>query len=250
MRSGGLICAILAFGFVASPLAAQQTPPEQPNTPAQQTTPEDTAPLPQQPQFPPATPTNRRVTTGEAPPPFPPMPRHRPPSHRTVDLGGGHHSTSTRHAAKAHRHASHEAAATHVSRKTERFCHGLSHRKMERNAKCKALLSDERKATSHHATHVSPKTVRFCHKLTYREILRHGECEALLRNDFENRSTRGSKDERYCHGLSHRKAERNAKCKALLKDERKSASSGRKHKTRGHEATRNAAPHHRHHSSR
>lgn len=224
MRSGIMVCAALAFGILASPLSAQTTPPEQPNTPAQQTTPQDTAPLPQQPQFPPAKPTNRHVTTGEAPPPFPPMPRHRPPSHRFVDLGGSHRSTSTHHATTSRHHVMSETKATHVSSKTERFCQSLSHRKAERNAKCKALRREEGKAAApRHQVHASPKTIRFCHKLTYREILRHSDCEALLRNDLENQSAR-----------HERKTRRHA-------TERKSTSHHR------HTSEHKATPHHRHH---
>ena len=139
-----LACAALAFGILGSPLAAQQTTPEQQPAPTQP------APTPDQ------------QTTPEAPPPFPPMPKARP-SHRFVNVGGElratreHHRTVRSHheRAKARRqraHAHHERVAP-PSRKTVRKCHAMSYKQIMRSDTCRALMKQELGAGERHAKH-------------------------------------------------------------------------------------------------
>src|SRR3954451_24482651 len=138
MHRAALVCVALAFGIFASPVAAQQTTPDQTLSPAQQTAPEVApAPPPEQ------------QTAPEAPPPFAPMPRVRP-THRWVDVGGRRVSHARGHSHQAHRRARHtHHHATRSSRKTERWCRRLSHRQMLRHSACMALIRHPHHATKH-----------------------------------------------------------------------------------------------------
>lgn len=123
MQRTVLLCAALALGIVASPLAAQQTMPEQPPTPSQP------APEPQ---------------TAPEPPPFPPMPKARP-THRHVDIGEArasrtHHRTTRPHRERARAH--HEAVAK-PSRKMVRKCHSMSYKQIMRSDTCRTLMKQE-----------------------------------------------------------------------------------------------------------
>jgi hypothetical protein len=149
-----LACAAAAFGIFASPLGAQQSPPQQVNEPAQPPPAPEAEPLP-------------------PPPPFPPMPSARP-SHRWVDMGDRragrthHHARSTRHHARsahhhvarpqhrrthAHDRSAHKARLAHFSRRTIRSCHAMNYRQIMRHDSCRLLMSQELAARAHRHHH-------------------------------------------------------------------------------------------------
>ena len=162
-----LACASLAFGMLASPLAAQEA----------------AQPVPQAEQLPP-------------PPPFPPMPSSKP-SHRWVDVGAprtsrarskaspAHHASSakrnhkarssdkarTSHKATASHRSVRRAKPVHFSAKTVRSCHAMTYRQIMRNSSCRAMIKQElaapapthrtsHKATAHHKAGSRSKTAR------------------------------------------------------------------------------------------
>ena len=135
----GLLWAALALGSFSSSLAAQQTSPDQPLPPLQQTSP----------AVPPAPPPDTQ-TSPEAPPPFPPMPS-APPRHRWVDMGNHRAAHPRRHAGHARRNASHaHRGAAHATRKTMRWCRSIDRREMLRHGTCRRLMHNQSHETHHH----------------------------------------------------------------------------------------------------
>ena len=166
-----LLCTALAFGICASPLAAQQTRPEQP---PQQTGPPGPAPpagqsMPQETQPPPA------PEAEPLPPPFPPMPKARP-SHRWVDIGDHHSRRMRHHATPSHRqrtHAHHLARlahhpAGHASRLQIRRCHSMSYRQIMRHSSCRTLMRQELAAAEHRHHHAAHAATRRHHRAVRR----------------------------------------------------------------------------------
>jgi hypothetical protein len=154
-----LACAAVALVMIASPLAAVQTLPEQPqqtgpNQPASPTT----QSMPDESQ-PPAAP---QAGPLPSPPPFPPMPRTRP-SHRWVDAGD-HHATKAHHRATQthHRRTQAHQRAAHPSRQTIRGCHSLSYGQIMRRSQCRALIRQDLDAAErrHHRVTHRHRTVR------------------------------------------------------------------------------------------
>ena len=138
------VCAALAWGIVASPVAAQQTVPDQ-SVPAPQQAPTG---------VPPAPPPDLQ-TTPEAPPPFPPMPA-RAPRHRWVNVN--HHRGAATHQRARHAHnvthRAHHKAAAHSKQKDLRWCRGLTPRQLRRHSRCVALMRQDKHAQTrrHHRT--------------------------------------------------------------------------------------------------
>lgn len=154
MHRAALICAALAFGIFAFPLAAQQTTPDQTLPPAQETAPE-VPPAPLEPQ-----------TAPEAPPPFAPMPQARP-THRWVDVNGRRASHAHRSARHAHHHA------TRPSRRTERWCRRLNHGQMLRHSACRALIPNPHHVKKHRHHHIHHHRVHHHHKAVHRHRTAH-----------------------------------------------------------------------------
>jgi type IV secretory pathway VirB10-like protein len=172
VRLGALGCAAFALGILASPAAAQQAAPDQ----LAQATPQAEEPTP---------------------PPFPPMPRAKPshrwtsspphsaaPEHRTTH---SEHRTTRSHHAKSGHSKSHSKshAKPHLTRteKDLRYCHQLNHRHQMRNARCKALLADEKRAAERRKERDAAHKSRVCHRLTKHELKHNKRCQALLRDE-------------------------------------------------------------------
>jgi hypothetical protein len=185
MERARLVCAAVAFGLFASPIAAQQTTADQPAPVPQQTAPGQPTPAPDQsiPEPPPPPPEAQEP----APPPFPPFPSARP-THRWVDIGEHRTAHRGRHARHAHhrarhalqrtRHAHHRRA--HATRRTLRWCRSLSHRQMVRHSVCTASMAQHRHtgrnrhraaAHRHHALHHATRAHR--HIIQRRHRARH-----------------------------------------------------------------------------
>jgi hypothetical protein len=189
MKRAALVCAALAFAISGAPVGAQQTVATEPVAQPQQTSEAPPPPL--------------ASTAGpELPPPFPPMPK-RAPRHRFVDVGhsssshsssshssrrstarANHSSGRTHHqAAKSHSRTTH---ATHKSSRKERdlrYCRALSHGKMMRNSKCRALMREQdRHAASKKPVSISKirRQMRWCGKMSDREMMRHSTCRELM----------------------------------------------------------------------
>ena len=139
----GLLCAAVALGIFSSPSTAQQTTPEQPLPPTQQTAP----------GVPPAPPPDAQ--TPETPPPFPPMPA-APPRHRWVDMSN-HRAHAHRRAGHVHRGASHAGErAGHPTRKMMRWCRSMNRRQLTHHHACRTLMQHELHAAPgqhHQASH-------------------------------------------------------------------------------------------------
>lgn len=157
MRRIGLACAALVM--LASPLRAQQVPPEQP-VPAQ-AAPDQTVPPPPASQ-----------PGSELPPPFiPPPPArayddYRPRSHHHARV---HRHARSHHHARAHRrgiaharvvHRHHRAR--HISMRASRRCHRMSYRQIIRHSICSALIKRDLQAAEHRHVRVS-RHHRFSH---------------------------------------------------------------------------------------
>jgi hypothetical protein len=185
-----LVCAGLAFALFASPVAAQQTTPDQNQAPAQQSAP----------GVPPAPPPDMRSSSSEALPPFPPMSAR--PRHRWVKVG----SSRNTHAATARSSRKQATASVHrklkarptAKRKSEavktltkaelRRCKRLTHRQLLRNRKCEAALRTKEtktaKADKHPAKAMSKAELRRCHNMNYRQLLSHRDCAAQLQREL------------------------------------------------------------------
>ena len=168
MRLGHFVCAALALGLFASPIGAQPALPDQL---AQAST-----PPPQ-----------------EAPPPFPPMPRAKPshrwtstPPHRATPEHRTTRSHRAEESSKHHAKASSKHQARHHLTRAEkdlRYCHQLTTRHQMRNARCKALLRDEKRAAERRKQRESAHASRVCHRLTKRALKHNHRCQALLRDE-------------------------------------------------------------------
>jgi hypothetical protein len=151
-----LICAAGILGILASPSAAQQTAPDQPLPPAQQSAP----------SVPPAPPPDLQ-TAPEAPPPFPPMPS-APPRHRWVDVGD--HRISHAHHRPAHAHH----RPTHAHHRAMQRCRGVSHHKILRHSPCRAMMRHQHHVTGHRRHHVTHQhRAIYRHRRVHRHDLRH-----------------------------------------------------------------------------
>lgn len=172
----GLVLAFAGFSLsiVGSSLAAQQSPPNQSSSTAQ----DSSQPAPPTPSVPPAPPPARDVAP--LPPPFPPMPRSRP-SHRWVDVGA-HHDRRTQHHAKQ---ASHRKV--HGSKRSSRATRA-SHR---------------RELAAARAVKPSPRVMRRCHKMSYAQIMRNGSCRELMRQDIAAAAHRKSERSHRQRGKPH-----------------------------------------------
>jgi hypothetical protein len=162
-----LIGAAFALGILASPAAAQQTSPEAP-APIQRVG--SGEPLPPSEQSQPSS-----MSQAEPlPPPFPHYPKARP-SHRTVDVGGGHSSSRAHHRATVSSH--HEARShQHASR---------THSKS--------------KATHSRTTRSTGKAAHRCDRMTYKQILKSSSCRSQMKKEI-------AAAERPHHRASHVKA--------------------------------------------
>jgi hypothetical protein len=162
MRRIGFVCAAVALGLLASPVAAQQVPADQRLTmeqPGQAAVPPAPPPdMAASSSVPPAPPPDVQISPGGLPP-FPPMSK-RPPQHRWVDMGDHHRprhvrrAPRTHHKAKAaHRRASHARHRLTRKQKDLRYCHALSHRRMMHNHRCVTLVRHEKAAKHRHGAH-------------------------------------------------------------------------------------------------
>jgi type IV secretory pathway VirB10-like protein len=183
--------AALAFGIFASPLAAQPMPPERPSATVQPTGPNEPASPTM--QSTPEAPEAQSLPETPPPPPFPPMPRARPshrwttsehrtthPQHRSTHArhatsGNHHRSTRThREAARAHHGKRHESrAAAKLSKRTIRFCHGLSYRQIMRHSSCRELMSQELRASTHRSRRAAHKHSGAHHRKVVKARARH-----------------------------------------------------------------------------
>jgi len=157
-----IILACAAFMLMATPLSAQQAPPDQ-STPDQ--------------SVPPSQPPPESQPATDLPPPFVPPPParfydfHRPARHH----GKAHHTRSAHHHvarhAKTRRHTAHgHRRAVHASKRTIRRCHGMNYRQIMRNGSCRALMRQELKSSEHRHRHVSHhhRSVRHHHAVHHR----------------------------------------------------------------------------------
>lgn len=137
--------ACAAFMILASPLRAQQAPPDQ-SLPT----------LPEQ-SLPPAPPPSQ--SGSELPPPFiPPPPARVYADHHSR----AHHRMTARHRARTHRHVTARHRATHgrhrsiyVSKRTSRQCHRMSYVQIVRHSSCRALMNRDLKAAEHRHSYAS-----------------------------------------------------------------------------------------------
>ena len=167
-----LLCTALAFGVCGSPVAAQQTVPEQPPQQAQPTGPTE-----------PASPGAQSTPDMPSPPPpFPPMPRA--PSHRWVDVSSHHSSHRRAHTPPSHRR---HVEATHRGRHGERT--QASHRSRHAEAA---------------EAHLSKRTIRSCHRMSYKQIMRQSDCRALMSQELAASHHRERHSAHRHRGTTHR----------------------------------------------
>jgi hypothetical protein len=165
MRRAALVCLALAMAVTGSPIAAQQTTPDQPTQPvAPQPASELPPPMPQ--------------SSTEPPPPFPHYPARAPREHDPNYRKSTHahrRSASSHHAKTHHRASKHHRATTH---------HGA--------------------ATQRHAAtkHFSKRTIRQCHRMTYKQIMGHKYCRMMMDQDLE---TAKKRKQRAHHSTKHRR---------------------------------------------
>jgi hypothetical protein len=201
MHRLALGCAVLAFGILGSPAAAQQALAG-PATPA-------AAQVPSQPQAVPL----------PEPPPFPPIHKAKP-SHRTVDLGNDYPAWSTQHSRKAKPHtaSAHKSTSSKAKRHTASAQKTTSSkRKSASNSRHKGTKADRRTASAHQAAsrhetvHASRKTIKSCHAKSYTQIMKDSTCRALMRQDLEAADRhKSSKHEAKKHDASHKKSSHKA----------------------------------------
>ena len=181
MHRIGLLCGAFALAIFATPSPAQQGAPDQPS--AAQPAAYQGMPTADQTQnsVPPAPPPDMRPTPG-GPPPFPPMSK-RPPQHRRVDVGGGHHSVTRSHHRAASGHHKAKPAHHKLTReeKNLRYCDNLSHRKMMHNRTCVTLMKKQKAKEAHHRLTRTEKNVRYCDSLSHRKVMRNRTCVALMK---------------------------------------------------------------------
>ena len=133
-----------AFLSLASPLYAQQAPPNQS--------------VPEQP-VPPESPPASSQPLADLPP-FIPPPRarlydnYRPASHHRAHRRTMHPSRRAHHISARRHHSTHPAV--HLSRRTIRQCHAMTYRQIMRHGTCRELMKRELRAPArghHHASH-------------------------------------------------------------------------------------------------
>src|SRR5690349_2721206 len=159
MQRLALGCAILAFGILGSPVAAQQAPADQAVASAQVPTQPQSQPLPE-------------------PPPFPPLHKAKP-NHRTVNLGKDYPAWSSQRSSKAKRHT----ASTHKSSSSS---HHKATSSRHHSAKADRKKASARHTSSHHETvDASRKTIRASQPKSYSLIMKNSSSRALMRQDLE-----------------------------------------------------------------